>query len=82
MKPTIIETFRPLEGYATNNLKQNEPSCFNSMVRVKKYRITIEEIDEPVEVIQKRLKKLIDENDNHHNLSSLRALAKEYGVEL
>jgi len=30
---------------------QKRPSCFNGMVRVRRYRITIEEIDEPVEVI-------------------------------
>jgi len=61
-----IETFREITGYWLNELKKEDPSCFNSIVEVEKYRVTIEKIEEPKEVYQKRLQKLWDECTNHH----------------
>ena len=53
-----FETYRPIEQYAINNIKQDYPSCFNGMVRVKRYKVTIEGIEEPKEVLCERLEKL------------------------
>lgn len=77
-----IETFKEIKGYWLNQLKKESPSCINSMVEVEKYKVTIEKIEEPKEVYQKRLQKLWDECDNHHHWRPLQATAKRLGVEL
>jgi hypothetical protein len=79
--PKTIETFRKigdyeLNGYSFNN---NKPSCFNGNVSFKKYRVTIEIIDEPVEVYQERLEKLWVECDNFHHWTPLDEAAAEIG---
>ena len=77
-----IETFKKPSGYLLREMKQDAPSCFNGIVRVKRYRVTVEEIAEPVEVIRERIQKLWDECDNHYNWAPLKAAAKEVGLEL
>ena len=77
-----FETFRVLGNYEIDNLTQSNPSCFNGMARVVKYKITVEEIKEPVEVIRARIQKMWDECDNHHHWGPLRAVGKKYGMEL
>jgi hypothetical protein len=79
---TIIETFKELKGYWLSDLKKDNPSCFNGMVDVEKYRVTIEKIKEPKEVYQERLQKLWDECDNHHHWNPLKATADRLGVKL
>ncbi len=58
------------------------PSCYNGIVVVKRYRITVEEIPEEPEVIVARIRQLWAESNNHHHTFPLRQAAKEYGVEL
>ena len=72
---TEFETFRPI-------LKQKDPSCFNGMVRVRKYKVTVELIDEPLDVIHERIRVLKVMNPNHHNNRALQAEANKYGLEL
>lgn len=78
---TTLETFRYIGDYEKGNLTQLKPSCFNGIVRVKKYRITIEEIEEPNEVIAERLEKLWVECDNYHHYKPLLDAAKTIGYE-
>lgn len=78
--PQVIETFR--KPFMLHNFRQNEPDCFNGVVAVTKYRITIEEIEEPKEVIAERLQKLWDTSDNHHHWQPIRNAAKQIGYEL
>lgn len=81
--PKVIETFRDVGNYQIGEWESdNEPTCFNGWVHVRKYRITIEEIDEPVEVIRSRLLKLWHESDNHHHYEPLHAIGLRYGIEL
>ena len=80
--PMQIETFREIGFYERSQWTQAEPSCFNGSVRVRRYRVTIEEIDEPVEVICARLQKMWDECDNHHHHAPLEAAARKYGYDL
>jgi hypothetical protein len=82
MAEQTIETFRTIGGYELSSLTQKEPTCFNGKVRVRKTRITVELIDEPIEVIQERIQKLWDENKNHHNWGPLVSIGKEYNLEL
>lgn len=58
------------------------PTCFNGDVRVEKYRVTIEKVEEPVEVIHERLRKLWRESDNHHHYEPIRSVARKWGLEL
>jgi len=77
-----FETFREFLLYDISNLKQDEPSCFNQIVRIRKFRVVIEPVEEPVEVLQERIQKLWDECDNHHHWDPLESVARELGYEL
>lgn len=77
-----IETFRDVGLWELSNLTQNEPSCHNGSIRVRKFRVTIEPIDEPNEIIAERLQALWDTSDNHHEYEPLRRYAKSIGYEL
>ena len=79
---TEFETFREIDKYTQNILLEEAPSCFNGIVSVKKYKITIEEIKEPDGVIIDRLIKLRSNSTNSHDLMPLREAAAEYGVKL
>ncbi len=82
MDKASIETFRDPRGYWLNQVKKAEPSCFNGMVEVRKYRVTVELVDEPEEVIRERIQKLWDECENHHHWQPLKASGRRYGLEL
>ena len=82
MSEASIETFRNPNAYWLRQLKQDEPSAFNGNVEVRKYRVTVELIDEPDDVIRARIQKLWDECDNHHHWQPLKNAAKKYGLEL
>ncbi len=57
------------------------PSCFNGDVRVVRYKITIEPVDEP-EAIKERLKLLWRSTNNWHHREPLLHEAKRRKVEL
>ena len=76
-----IETFRKIGSYEMSNLKSNEATCFNGNVNVRKYKVTIELVEEPNDVIIERLQKLWDECDNYHHWTPLRIEAKKYNYE-
>lgn len=80
--PKVIETFRELGSYYLSELQKDEPTSFNGNVQIKKYRITIEEIVEPVEVYEKRLQELWDNCDNHHHWNPLKYEADKIGYTL
>ncbi len=80
--PISFETFRRIDGYQRERLKDTSPSCFNGQVFIRRYRVTIEEIDEPTEILRARLTKLWRECDNHHHWGPMQALAKSLGFEL
>lgn len=77
-----IETFRKIGGYSLTSLMDNKPSCFNGEVCVKRYKVTIEEIKEPDNIIHARLQKLWEESDNFHHYQPLQSAAKEHGCKL
>ena len=83
-KPTRIEfeTFRPVDSYWVGQLRQDKPSCFNGVIEVRKYRVVVELVDEPLEVIGARLQELWDTCDNWHHHEPLRFVAKKLGWEL
>jgi hypothetical protein len=81
-KPIVLETFREVGPYELLGLKSDAPFCFNRIVGVKKYRVTVEEIQEPDSVIVGRIKSLWRQSGNHHDWEPLKKAAIKYGVEL
>ena len=81
-EPIVFETFREISLYEVRNLTKNEPTSINGRVNVRKYKVTIELIDEPNKVIAERIQKLWDECNNHHHWQPLIGMAKSIGYEL
>jgi hypothetical protein len=82
--PRVIETFVD-PGWSFGI---REPSCVNQ-VSIRKYRVTIEQIQEPIEVLQERLLHLWRHTNNHHEkrhleeeatLLDYKLPAEEFGV--
>ncbi len=80
--PIIVETFQNVDGYRLGQMRQEEPSCWNGTVSVEKYRVTIEKVDEPLEAIHERIRKLWRETGNHHHWFPLKAAATKFGLVL
>jgi hypothetical protein len=76
MKPETFETF-----YSRIGDPRKEHSCFNGEIKVIKYRVTVEEIPESIEVIHARLEDLWLHCDNHHHYNSLKEAAKKHNYE-
>lgn len=77
-----FETFRKIGFYEQGNLTFEKPSSVNGDLRVIKYKITVEEIEEPKEVINQRIQKLWEECKNWHEHSCIKEAAKKCGYEL
>lgn len=72
-----FETFNKINSYHINLLKKEFPSIFNGEVSIRRYKVTIEEIEEPIETLQERLQKLYDEGTNYHHIEPLKREAKK-----
>ncbi len=81
-KKLSIETFRNVGNYELQSLLQKEPSCFNGSVKIKKYRVTIELVDEPDTVYTERIQHLWDYSKNYHDHTPLLNAAKSIGYQL
>jgi hypothetical protein len=60
----------------------SRPDCFNGVVRLRRYRITVEPIDESNDVLAERLRQLWRATSNHHHYDVLKREAKSLGIEL
>lgn len=81
-KITVIETYKNLHTYDLERFKQAQVSCFNGEVSYRRYKVTIELIEEPVEVLKQRLQALWEVSDNMHHAAALQNAAKEIGITL
>jgi hypothetical protein len=86
-KPIELDKKVEMEIFTTrvSNMLRNfdyliKPDCFNGIVSIHKYRITVELIEEPIEVLKERLEKLYSESDNWHDREPLEAMAKKLGI--
>jgi len=79
--PKVYETYSP-EVRLDQLYIQPQPSAFNGAVRFRRYRVTVELIEETQVQLHARLQKLWEECDNHHMVPPLRAEAKKLGIEL
>jgi hypothetical protein len=77
-----FETFREIGSHEIGNMTSAGPSCFNGVVRFRRCRVRIDEIDEPKEVLAARIQALWDHTDNHHHWDPLRRAAAEIGYTL
>jgi len=77
-----FETFRKIGSYEQSNLQSKDASCLNGVVRIRKYKVTIEPIEETKEILAERLQKLWDECDNWHHWTPLKTVAMQIGYEL
>lgn len=69
MKTKTFETFRDLQGsYWGNQIKCTEPSNINFLT-YRKFKVTIELIEEPKEVLIERLETLL-KNENSYSRKS------------
>lgn len=74
---------RTIEGYGTPRVDlPSAPYCFNGAAHVFRYRVTIERVEEPAEVLRARIQELCETSDNSHDMPALRAVAAEAGVEI
>lgn len=72
MKKIEFETFRNLEGnYSLSQLKKNEPSNIN-FLEYRKYKVTVELVDEPKEVLIERLEELKKETRGYDKKQRLK----------
>ena len=78
----VFETFKKIDGYAKSQLICDEPTCFNGKVSVRKYKVSIDLVDEPIDVIRERIKKMWDACDNTHQWRPLKDEAAKYGLTL
>lgn len=80
-KDISFETFREPNSFTLHSLEQDKPSAFNGHVEIYKYKVTIERVEEPKEVLCERLQDLWDKCDNHHHWTPLENKAEEIGYE-
>lgn len=77
-----FDTFRGFNSWEERQLSQESPSCLNGTVRFRKWRISAEIVDEPVEVLAERIQSLWDYSNNYHDTEPLRQAAASIGYEL
>lgn len=79
-EPRQIETFMQPASYEMDAFARfNAPSCFNGIVRVRRYRITAELIQESDDVIFERIRAMWQAGENHHSMAPLNWAAAQIG---
>lgn len=77
MNKIQVTTFQPPSYFRIQEHERfTEPKAFNGNVLVKRYKVTIEEIQEPDEVILERLKALYKNETNHYTRNDLERYAR------
>lgn len=82
--PTIkqLEVFGLPNDYVLSQLGKTEPNIWNGQVSVKRYLITVEEIEDSAEDLKERLQSLLRQRGHIDNANSIRAEAKRLGITL
>jgi hypothetical protein len=81
--PRVLETYDNFDYELTKATRvPNVPSVGNFDVLIRRYRITVELIDEPHEVLVERLRGLWRKTDNYHDYDKLCREAKTLHVKL
>lgn len=77
-----VEVFGLPNDYVLGQLGRQEPAVWNGEVLVKRYRVTVEEIEEPLPVLKERLEKLLKKRGHISHHAAILAEAKRLGVTL
>ena len=81
--PLVYESYSDNEWSIRSNAAAfSRPLAVAGQVRVRRFRITVELLDEPVDVIQGRIRALWRESTNHKMRVELTECAAEYGMVL
>ena len=76
----VIETFRDIRGYYLKDLQNTKPNGINHL-NYKKYKVTVEQLEESKEVYQQRLQEIYDEKHSGFRIkSAVLNEAKKIGV--
>lgn len=75
-------TFKEIDKFEEDRLTQTIPTCFNCLVRVKRFKVTVEEIIEAPEILQARLQRLWDHSNNYYDSAALESTALKLGYKL
>lgn len=79
--PESFEMYgRPNLGFYLS--RESKPDSFNGEVSLERYRVTVEKIEEPLEVLQERLRQIYAEVKGTRRADACLAAAKELGVDL
>jgi hypothetical protein len=78
----MFETYHRPSKHVLDQLRQELPSCCSGEVSVRRWRVTVEMIEEPVEVLYARMLDLWERCDNHHHWGPLKAEAARWGFKL
>ncbi len=74
-EPVEIETYQSPSSVAKELSLSDMPSVSNGILRFRKYRVKIELIEEPVEILHDRLLYLWDKCTNANDAERLRSVA-------
>lgn len=80
-EPIVFETFTDIQRLV-RQATQDAPSHLNNEIRVQRYRVTVELIEEPDDVIRDRLLTLDAERGHVDKHRSIKAEAKRLGIDL
>jgi hypothetical protein len=78
--PFVVETFRDPE-WAVRSMVSDRPSAIN-FLSYRRYRITVEEIDEPTEVLVARLQDMWERADGLREAERIGTEAQHLGASL
>ena len=79
-KIQTIETFRDIRGYYLKELENVKPNGINYL-SYKKYKVTVEELEESCEVYKQRLQEIYDEKHSGFKIKlAVLNEAKKIGV--
>ena len=76
-----FETYHQFGVWEVSQLQRTEPSAFNGKVCVRRYRVTVEEVGEPVDIIRRRIQELCWNCGNHRDSIALQKVARDYGMD-
>lgn len=79
--PAIFETFGDPEDQIKRLLVE-APTAFNGIVRVERYRVTVERVEEPDDVLKARLHELLKQKGHIDKNKQVRKAAAKLGIKL
>lgn len=71
MEKIEFETFREFGKYDVSQMKWDDPSSIN-FLSYKRYKVVIEEIEEPIEILIERLENMLTNTDCYKKQSMIR----------